>query len=153
MFASSRQAKRRRGPGPRADHWCVIVPEWRTAPPLRKGRQKSVKSTRHRIHVAAAYDLSYVLRTSACGVLKYSVKSRPRSEVEVQYGPLISNELGSDSGEGFGSFLFLFFIFKSQFGKCMRSRISAIQRCSRGGTTAVRPTLPNRSCCRKPTHA
>ena len=58
LFASSREAKRRRGPEPRADHWCRIGPEWRTAP-LRRGGQKSIKSTRYRIHMVAAYDVSF----------------------------------------------------------------------------------------------
>ena len=53
---------------------------------------------------------------------------------------------GSGALEGFG----FIFIFKSQFGKCME--ISAIRRCSRRGTTPVRPALLNRSCCRRPTH-
>ena len=81
LLASSREAKIRRGPQPRADHWCRIRPEWRTAP-LRGGRQKSIKSTRHPLQVVAAYDVSFFLRANACGVLKYSVKNRPRSDVE-----------------------------------------------------------------------
>ena len=80
------------GPEPRASHWCRIWPEWRIAP-LRRGRQKPIKSTRQRIRMVAAYNLSFFGRASACGVLECSVKSRPRSELLLRRGPCIRSEL------------------------------------------------------------
>ena len=59
LFPSSRDAKRRHGPEPCGNRACRIRPEWRTAA-LRKGRQKSIKSTRHRMRAVAAYDVIFI---------------------------------------------------------------------------------------------
>ena len=123
MFVSSREAKRRRGSEPRVDHWCRLGPEWRTAP-LRRGRQnQSNRSTRHRIQLAAAYDVRLFYTRQRIRSLKVRCEKVGRDWRSSADGCLVfqGNRTPRLGGGALVQFHFIF-IFKSQFGKCMKNQ-------------------------------